>query len=53
VGTCPVDRVVVQRLYNNGLGGQANHRYVTSTTVVADMAGRGWVVEGPVFCTPP
>jgi hypothetical protein len=53
VGTCPADRVVVWRLYNNGMGGQANHRYLTSPSEIGDMAGRGWLVEGPVFCTPP
>ncbi|HEX4884165.1 MAG TPA: hypothetical protein VFX05_08515, partial [Casimicrobiaceae bacterium] len=52
-GTCPADLAVVWRLYNNGMNGQANHRYVTSVTVLGDMVGRGWVVEGPVFCTPP
>jgi hypothetical protein len=40
-------------LYNNGMRGQANHRYLTSTTGLADMVDRGWSVEGPVFCTPP
>jgi hypothetical protein len=53
VGTCPADRVVVWRLYNNGMGGQANHRFVTSHSEIGDMIGRGWVVEGPGFCTPP
>jgi hypothetical protein len=52
-GVCPAGRVVVWRLYNNGIGGQANHRYVTSMTVLGDMVGRGWIAEGPVFCTPP
>jgi len=53
VGTCAVDRAVVTRLYNNGKGGQANHRYTTSREVAGDMLGEGWIVEGPVFCTPP
>jgi len=53
VGTCPGDRAVVTRLYNNGKGGQANHRYTTSREVAGNMVGEGWVVEGPVFCTPP
>ena len=53
VGTCPADRAVVWRLYNNGKGGQANHRYLTSQTVLGDMLGAGWMLEGPVFCTPP
>ncbi len=53
VETCPGDRAVVTRLYNDGKGGQANHRYTTSREVAGDMVGEGWVVEGPVFCTPP
>jgi hypothetical protein len=52
VGTCPADRAVVWRLYNNGMGGQANHRYLTSYSEIGDMIGRGWLLEGPVFCTP-
>lgn len=51
--TCPADRAVVWRLYNNGMGGEASHRYLTSHTESGDMVGRGWLVEGPVFCTPP
>lgn len=51
--TCPPDRVVVWRLYNNGMGGQANHRYLTSYSEIGDMIGSGWLLEGPVFCTPP
>ena len=50
---CPQDLVVVWRLYNNGMGGQANHRYLTSASEIGDMIGRGWLLEGPVFCTPP
>jgi dienelactone hydrolase len=53
VGTCPGHRAVVTRLYNDGKGGQANHRYTTSHEVAGDMVGEGWIVEGPVFCTPP
>ena len=44
---------VIWRLYNNGMGGQANHRYLTSHSEIGDMIGRGWLLEGPVFCTPP
>jgi hypothetical protein len=53
VGTCAGDRAVVTRLYNNGKGGQANHRYATSHEVAGNMVGEGWLIEGPVFCTPP
>jgi dienelactone hydrolase len=50
---CPADRMVVTRLYNNGKGGQANHRYLTSRSEAAAMTDQGWIVEGPVFCTVP
>jgi hypothetical protein len=50
--TCPADRMLVTRLYNNGMGGQASHRYTTSPSVKADMLANGWIEEGPVFCTP-
>jgi dienelactone hydrolase len=52
-GTCPAADAVVWRLYNNGMGGQANHRFVTSLAAVGDMLGNGWMLEGPGFCTPP
>ena len=47
---CPADRVPVIRLYNNGKGGQASHRYSTSHSEIGDMLGEGWIIEGPVFC---
>ena len=50
---CPADRMTVTRLYNDGKGGQANHRYVTSRSETAEMLAQGWRVEGAVFCTPP
>ena len=50
---CPSDRTVIWRLYNNGMRGQANHRYLTSHNEIGDLVGRGWLLEGPVFCTPP
>ena len=34
------------RLYNQGQGGAPNHRYTTSTTIVAEMVAAGWVAEG-------
>jgi hypothetical protein len=40
-------------MYNNGKGGQAHHRYLTSHSEVGVMLGQGWMVEGLVFCTPP
>jgi hypothetical protein len=53
LGDCPADRVPVIRLYNNGKGGQANHRYSTSHSEIGDMLGEGWIVEEPVFCAVP
>jgi dienelactone hydrolase len=53
LGLCAADRMAVTRLYNNGMRGQANHRYLTSRSEAAAMVDQGWVVEGPVFCTPP
>jgi predicted dienelactone hydrolase len=50
---CPADLMLVNRMYNNGMGGQANHRYLTSHSEVEVMKTRGWILEGPVFCTPP
>lgn len=51
--TCPVGEMLVVRLYNNGMDGVANHRYTISPTVINEMVDEGWVVEGPVLCTPP
>ena len=50
---CPAGRVPVIRLYNDGKGGQANHRYLTSHSEIAAMLLEGWIVEGPVFCSLP
>ena len=50
---CAPDRVPVVRLYNNGMGGQASHRWVTSHSEVREMVQRGWLVEGNVFCAIP
>ncbi len=51
---CPPGRSLVTRIYNNGMGGQANHRFLTSHSEIAHMIqDEGWILEGPVFCTPP
>jgi hypothetical protein len=50
---CAADRVPVVRLYNNGMGGQASHRFVTSHSEVREMVQRGWMIEGVVFCAIP
>ena len=52
-GNCAADRVPVVRMYNNGKGGQANHRYLTSHSEITEMGLEGWIVEGVVFCSPP
>ncbi|MEP7062393.1 MAG: hypothetical protein ABI881_08340 [Betaproteobacteria bacterium] len=52
-GTCAAGEMIIVRLYNNGIGGVANHRYTNSPTIINQMVSEGWVVEGPVFCTPP
>ena len=51
--SCAADRMTVTRLYNDGKGGQANHRYLTSRSESAAMREQGWIVEGAVFCTLP
>jgi predicted dienelactone hydrolase len=53
IGACAADRVPVVRMYNNGKGGQANHRYLTSHSEIGAMLLEGWIVEGPVFCSLP
>ena len=53
IGACPSNRVPVTRMYNNGKGGQANHRYLTSHSEIAAMLREGWIIEGTVFCSLP
>ena len=50
---CAVDRVPVIRLYNNGKGGEANHRFLTSHSEILAMVAQGWIREGAVFCALP
>ena len=52
-GDCAPDRVPVVRLYNDGMGGQANHRFLTSKSEMARMVADGWLIEGTVFCASP
>lgn len=51
--TCAQDRIPVMRLYNDGMGGQANHRYTTSRNEARQMRVNGWILEGTVFCAIP
>jgi Platelet-activating factor acetylhydrolase, isoform II/Repeat of unknown function (DUF5648) len=50
---CPPGRVPVTRLYNNGIGGEANHRYLTSHSEIFATVATGWLIEGVVFCAAP
>jgi hypothetical protein len=49
---CAAAYATVTRLYNNGMGGQANHRFVTDLAAIEASVARGWSIEGPVFCVP-
>ena len=48
----PPSTQTVTRLYNNGMGGEANHRYLTDAAEIDRTVAKGWLVEGPVFCVP-
>jgi predicted dienelactone hydrolase len=52
-GDCPPDLVPVTRLYNNGMGGEANHRFLTSHSEAHATVAAGWLIEGVVFCAAP
>jgi len=45
-GACPVGTIPVYRMYNNGMGGAPNHRFVTSLTERQKMIEQGFVAEG-------
>ena len=45
-GVCPAGTLPVYRLYNNGMGGAPNHRFVTSLAERQIMIGKGYVPEG-------
>lgn len=45
-GACPAGAVPVYRLYNGGIGGAPNHRFVTSPADRQAMLDRGYVPEG-------
>ena len=50
---CPPGRIPVMRLYNNGMGGDPNHRYLTSHSEAHATLDEGWLLEGVVFCAAP
>jgi hypothetical protein len=57
-GACPAGTVTVYRLYNAGMGGAPNHRYVTMSVVRDQMLANGWILEGNMpglafMCSPP
>jgi cytochrome c553 len=45
-GACPQGTIPVYRLYNNGMGGAPNHRFVTSSAERQNMINAGYVAEG-------
>jgi cytochrome c553 len=45
-GACPAGTIPVYRLYNNGMGGAPNHRFVTSLAERQNMISKGYVPEG-------
>ena len=49
-GTCPAGTEGVVRAYNNGAGGDPNHRYVADARLLQGMPG--WTVEGLAMCRP-
>jgi len=48
-GFCPPNLYTVTRMYNNKP--DVNHRYVTLENTIWAMKARGWIEEGPVWCT--
>jgi hypothetical protein len=52
-GTCPTGMQTLYRAYNNGKGGEPNHRYATDHAVIDTMVAQGWVEEGVAICVPP
>jgi uncharacterized protein DUF5648 len=50
--TCPAASIPVYRVYNNGMGGAPNHRFITDFNTVTQMIAAGWILEGVVFCSP-
>jgi hypothetical protein len=55
-GNCPAGTIPTYRLYNNGMGGAPNHRFITDFTERGVMIGNGWIPEGQGvgvgFCSP-
>ncbi|MFO1312643.1 MAG: hypothetical protein U1F41_11345 [Burkholderiales bacterium] len=49
-GACPAGTEPLYRAYNNGAGGDPNHRYVVDPRLLEGMPG--WTSEGAVMCHP-
>ena len=53
-GTCPagfgLQSQPLHRAYNNGKGGDPNHRYSPDQSVIDAMVAQGWVDEGVAMC---
>jgi hypothetical protein len=49
-GACPAGTEALYRAYNDGAGGDPNHRYVADTRLLQGMPS--WTVEGLVMCRP-
>lgn len=45
-GLCAANSVALYRLFNNGMGGAPNHRYITNPKIVDEMRTEGWSLEG-------
>ncbi len=43
---CPAGTIILYRLFNNGMGGAPNHRFITDVAQVAEMIAAGWSLEG-------
>ncbi|MEO8487207.1 MAG: hypothetical protein ABI585_12815 [Betaproteobacteria bacterium] len=52
-GTCPIFTTPIYRMYNDGMTGAPNHRFVTSLSIYNDFTtNQGWTGEGVRFCGP-
>ena len=50
-GACDAGLIPVYRMYNDGMGGAPNHRFVTSVAIYNTFTTtQGWVGEGVRFC---
>lgn len=45
-GACPAGTIPLYRMFNNGMGGAPNHRFVTSLAERQNMIDQGSVAEG-------